>query len=238
MTSPRAVLAVDGAADAEALAHDLAVTALDVARRFASGATLWIVAPSLRFHAQHVAVEFIHPVIVGTRSLPAACVDGPNPVGTLRSQSRPGDLLLVIGDDGSLADLVTRSAAWGLVSVWLSTGEGPATPDADHVVKVSGDDRAAEIVLTYHLLWELTHLALEHPGLLDPSPGGEPGRACITCSDQARLGEVRQVHSPDRIEIVVDGDRAMVDGSLVGSLAPGDLVLIHAGVVLTKVDQP
>ena len=44
---------------------DLAAAALALARRFAAGATLWCVAPAWPSHARHVAVEFVHPVIVG-----------------------------------------------------------------------------------------------------------------------------------------------------------------------------
>ena len=44
---------------------DLARAALALARRFAAGATLWCVAPAWPEHARHVAVEFVHPVIMG-----------------------------------------------------------------------------------------------------------------------------------------------------------------------------
>ncbi|MBA3302725.1 MAG: hydrogenase assembly protein HupF, partial [Acidimicrobiia bacterium] len=56
------------------LAVDLAATALSLARRFAAGATLWCWAPGADQHARHVAVEFVHPVIVGKRALPAVAV--------------------------------------------------------------------------------------------------------------------------------------------------------------------
>jgi len=49
----------------EALSADLAGAALSLARSFHAGATLWVVSPQWEPHAHHVAVEFVHPVIVG-----------------------------------------------------------------------------------------------------------------------------------------------------------------------------
>ena len=59
-------------------AEDLAGAALSLARRFAAGATMWCVAPEWPAHGRHVAVEFVHPVIVGKRALPAVNVAKPN----------------------------------------------------------------------------------------------------------------------------------------------------------------
>ena len=72
-------------ANDEDLADDLAACALDLARRFAAGATMWCVAPLWPEHARHVAVEFVHPVIVGKRALPAVSIDAVDPVGALRA---------------------------------------------------------------------------------------------------------------------------------------------------------
>ena len=60
----------------ESAAADLAVASLALARRFAAGATMWCVAPQWPSHGRHVAVEFVHPVIMGKRALPAVSVDG------------------------------------------------------------------------------------------------------------------------------------------------------------------
>ena len=72
-------------ANDEDLADDLAACALDLARRFAAGATMWCVAPLWPEQARHVAVEFVHPVIVGKRALPAVSIDAVDPVGALRA---------------------------------------------------------------------------------------------------------------------------------------------------------
>ena len=98
------------------LSEDLARAALTLARRFAGGATMWCVAPTWPSHGRHVAVEFVHPVIVGKRALPAVSVDGAEAEGSLRLLARPGDILLVAStaDDVGALDLLTRSEAWGL----------------------------------------------------------------------------------------------------------------------------
>src|ERR1700689_924057 len=70
-------------------AEDLAAAALTMARRFAAGATMWCVAPQWPSHGHHVAVEFVHPVIVGKRALPAISVDGAEAQNAVRLLSRP-----------------------------------------------------------------------------------------------------------------------------------------------------
>ena len=71
------------------LGADLAAAALSVARRFAAGATMWCVAPAWAEHARHVAVEFVHPVIMGKRALPAVSIEAADPVSALRAFARP-----------------------------------------------------------------------------------------------------------------------------------------------------
>ena len=53
------------------LAMDLAQASFTLAQRFSTGATMWCIAPACSPHAQHIAVEFVHPVVVGKRALPA-----------------------------------------------------------------------------------------------------------------------------------------------------------------------
>ena len=80
-------------------AESLAGAALTLARRFAAGATMWCVAPQWPAHGRHVAVEFVHPVIVGKRALPAVGIDGraTDVTAPLRLLAKPGDVLLVVG---------------------------------------------------------------------------------------------------------------------------------------------
>ncbi len=237
---------------AAAPAEDLAAAALSLARRFAAGATMWCVAPRWPSHARHVAVEFVHPVIVGKRALPAVYVDTAGAAPTLRELSRPGDVLLAVSTAGDrdVVDLLTRAEAWGLTSLWL--GAGPRTTSApgaraDHVVWLDTDDpavtaRSGDLVMLYHLLWELTHVVFEHPGLLiddDESADTEcADEVCITCSDEGRIAEVRALLNEGRIEVLAGGHAEQIDGRLVGELQPGDLVLVHAGVAVTTLTGP
>lgn len=221
-------------------ADSLAQAALTVARRFAAGATMWCVAPEWPAHARHVAVEFVHPVIMGKRALPAVAVDaGPNGhADALRLLVRPGDMLVVVGAaSDSITQLLRRAEAWGMVTIWLGAG-APAEPVASHLVWSDAADagraaRSGDIVILYHLLWELTHVVFEHPGLLETPAGPScEGEVCITCSDEGRVAEIRSVGADGRAEVVAGGQVETIDVSLVEAVHAGDVVLVHAGVAL------
>jgi hydrogenase maturation factor len=219
-------------------AEDLAACALALARRFAAGATMWCVAREWPSHGRHVAVEFVHPVIVGKKALPAVNVEGVDITSTLRVLARPGDVLLAVSSahDRGTADLLRRAEAWGLTRVWLGAGPRPSGGMADHTVWLEGTDpalsaRSGDLVLLYHLLWELTQVVFEHPGLLVPDPECT-GEACITCSDEGRVAEVRTVHADGTASVVTNGGTQTVDVTLVESVAVDDLLLVHAGVAL------
>ncbi len=126
----------DSAADP--LSADLAAAALSLARCFAAGATMWCVSPRWPAHGRHVAVEFVHPVIVGKRALSAVHVEGDDAVDRVRLLSRPGDIVLGVGPatDVQVRSVTRRAQAWGLTSVWLGAGARPAAGAADHVVWV------------------------------------------------------------------------------------------------------
>jgi hydrogenase maturation factor len=227
----------------QGLSEDLARAALTLARRFAAGATMWCVAPTWPSHGRHVAVEFVHPVIVGTRALPAMSIDGAEAEETLRLLARPGDLLLVAStaDEPSALDLLSRSEAWGLTRVWIGAGPRPSPSGADHVIWTSEADpavaaRSGDLVLLYHLLWELTHVVFEHPGLLTEDAGCAD-EVCITCSDEGRVAEVRAVRQDGSVDVMVGGRSETVDASLVDPVVPGDLLLVHAGVALTSLGR-
>ena len=221
-------------AGAAATAVELAATALTLARRFASGATLWCVAPGRPAHARHVAVEFVHPVIVGKTALPAVALTDGDPVALVRAAARRGDVVLVIGDANGAAvtELLRRAPAWGVLTLWLGADERPPPGAADHVNLVPGDCEVA-VVRGYHLLWELTHVCFEHPHVLAP-PVPEAA-ACITCADEGRLGEVQEVRGTDA-SVLIDGECETVDLGLVGDVGVHDLVIVHAGVAIERLD--
>jgi len=230
--------------DIVGVSSGLATTALALARCFASGGTLWCWAPGASQHAQHVAVEFVHPVIVGTRALPAVAVTDDDAVSALRPMAKTGDVLLVIdavAANAPLASMLRRAEAWGVTTVWLGVGARPAEGAAAHVLWLSEDPAAAydgRLVLGYHVLWELTHVCFEHPGLLvelAEVDAVEQPPVCTTCSDEGRLGEVMNSDDGDATVRTAQGVET-VSTLLVGRVRPGDLVLVHAGTAITVVD--
>ena len=78
------------------LAADLASAAFTLAKRFTAGATMWSIAPSWEPHALHIAVEFVHPVIMGKRALPAVALTGPDLVDLVRVSVQPGDVVVAV----------------------------------------------------------------------------------------------------------------------------------------------
>jgi D-sedoheptulose 7-phosphate isomerase len=145
--------------------------------------------------AQHVAVEFVHPVIVGKRALPAISLttDVATVTGVAAREGMAGifahqirylaeraDIALGISAGGNcpsvLAGLQTARSL-GMLTVALAGGDGgalAASPDVDHLlVARSADPRTVkEIQVTaYHVLWELVHVFFEQPGLLTPGAG-------------------------------------------------------------------
>jgi hypothetical protein len=217
------------------LAPQVTQAALALACRFSAGATMWCVAPRWPAHARHVAVEFVHPVIVGKRALPAVAVLDAEPAAVLRTGARSGDVLLAIGDDPVTADVVRRAPAWGLTSVWIGTGDGPPAR-ADHALWLSDPDGTApydgRLTLVHHVLWELAHVWFEHPGLLAGPPPLDRADVCVTCSDEGRIGEVMALTAGPDVTVRTAEGVEQADGTLAGDLAPGDLVLVHAGAVI------
>lgn len=221
-------------------AGDLAPVALTLARRFAAGATLWCVSVGSAHHARHLAVEFVHPVIVGKRALPAVAVNGDDIVTTLRALASPGDVVAIVGESSgpTVSALVRRCDAWGLSSIVLASGEtAPAMELATHAVSVAATATDAEVVLAYHLLWELTHVVFEHPGLLTEPAERCSDEVCITCSDEGSVAEIVALDGGATAVVLADGRREVVDTSLVDASGPGDLVLVHAGVALALIPE-
>ena len=104
---------------------------------------------------------------------PGGAHRGCRPADALRLLARPGDVLLAVStaDDRSTVDLLRRAEAWGLTRIWLGPGRAPAgrSRRPRRLARKRGSGPAArsgDLVLLYHLLWELTHVVFEHPGLL------------------------------------------------------------------------
>ncbi|WP_085978102.1 D-sedoheptulose-7-phosphate isomerase [Saccharomonospora glauca] len=142
--------------------------------------------------AQHISVEFVHPVIVGKRALPALALTADIATMTgiaarvgfkevfahqLRHLAREGDIALGLSVDGECANVVRgfeQAHELGLLTVALVGGDGGAVARSaavDHVLRADSDDprivKEAHVTI-YHVLWELVHVFLEHPGVLTP----------------------------------------------------------------------
>jgi hypothetical protein len=241
MTSATATTAIDRSVGADMTA-DLAATSLTLAKRFAAGATMWCIAPTWEPHALHVAVEFVHPVIMGKRALPAIALTGPDLVDVARISVSSGDIVVAIAaaDNPEVISVMRRSPAWGVTTVWVGSGERPPAGAADHVLWLDDPDprvpATGGFVMLYHLLWELTHVCFEHPGALTSAEGCEADEACITCSDEGRLGEV--ITAEDGMARVRTARGVEdVETTLVGPVSAGDLLLVHAGTAISPVDE-
>ncbi|MBA3745555.1 HypC/HybG/HupF family hydrogenase formation chaperone [Sporichthya sp.] len=227
----------------EALSADLAGASLMLARRFAAGGTLWCISPEWEPHANHVAVEFVHPVIVGKKALPAVALTGPDLVATVRVSVRPGDVVLAVAsaNEAAVRSVMRRAPAWGASTLWIGSGTRPTAGAADHVLWLDDPDprlpATGGFVLLYHLLWELTHVCFEHPGLLSPPPAECADDVCVTCSDEGRLAEVVAALDPGRALVRAAGGQEHVDTMLVADVEPGDLLLVHAGLAISKLDE-
>jgi D-sedoheptulose 7-phosphate isomerase len=149
-----------------------------MAERFARGGRLIAVGrtPAARSDARHVAVEFVHPVIVGKRALPALALAGEGGplAGQIELAAEPGDIVIAFGtrDDGEAAAALAVARTRGCLTVAFEA----AGAEWEFEPPVSDPSVRQELVETlYHVLWELVHVFFDHRGLLE-------GR------------EVRQVH--------------------------------------------
>ena len=143
-----------------------------MAERFARGGRLVALgrSPSARSDARHVAVEFVHPVIVGKRALPAIALvpeGGPLPAQAALVL-RPDDIVIAFGLEeedvhGETSQALEHARELGCLTV------GFAPYGGDWVFVPVTDDAfiRQELVETlYHVLWELVHVFFEHRGLL------------------------------------------------------------------------
>ncbi len=144
-----------------------------VAERFTAGGRLLAIgqSPQARSDARHVAVEFVHPVIVGKRALPALALTGEG--ATLAEQvqlmAQPHDVAMAFDADANTARALGVAAARGCLTIAFErTGaEWELEPaEADPFVRQELTETA------YHVLWELVHVFLEHRG----RPGGITSR--------------------------------------------------------------
>lgn len=160
-----------------------------MARRFTEGGRLIAIAcsPAAISDARHIAVEFVHPVIVGKRALPAlaltdaAAADGLSKEIALLASAR--DMIVAFGARGEsvhdaerLASAIASGRRLGCLTIAfdeLGAEYEFGPPSADPFIR-------QELIETlYHVLWELVHVFFEHDPMSQPSASSDPGASAF-----------------------------------------------------------
>jgi D-sedoheptulose 7-phosphate isomerase len=155
--------------------------------------------------AQHVAVEFMHPITVGRKALPAICLSNDmamvtavsNDVGfadvyvrQIIALGQEGDVLLGISTSGNSENLLhafDTGQRMGLTTIGFAGNDGGKMEelhaggllDVCLSVPTASIHRIQETHVTlYHIIWDLVHTLLQSPGILSEPPaltGGSNG---------------------------------------------------------------
>ena len=146
----------------EAEATRLAEACHEMSRRFLNGGRLLAFGNgSAATDAQHVSVEFVHPVIVGKRALPALDL-GPDFERRLPVLLHPDDMVMGFafpGADESVERALSMARERGALTFSLTGEAGEysfAPPDRNPFVV----QEVFEVL--YHVLWETVHVYFEH----------------------------------------------------------------------------
>jgi D-sedoheptulose 7-phosphate isomerase len=154
-----------------------------MAERFARGRRLWVMGNGgSACDAQHVAVEFIHPIIEKRRALPAQDLVSQIPVVTAISNDKDfarvfidqielwgekDDMALAISTSGKSPNLIYALEAArdkGMMTIAFSGKDGgrmPEVTDYCFTVPSFSIHRIQEShVALLHILWDLTHVAM------------------------------------------------------------------------------
>ncbi len=144
--------------------------------------------------AQHIAVEFMHPITVGRKALPAICLANDMAMVTavandvsfadifsrqIIALGREGDTLLGISTSGNSENIVRAfetARRIKLVTVGYAGGDGgkmaamhkSSTLDFCLTVPTSSIHRIQEShVALYHTTWDMVHTFLEHRSVVE-----------------------------------------------------------------------
>ena len=187
----------------EANGDEILAASLTLARAFHRGSKLLACGNGgSATDAQHVAVEFMHPITVGRAALPAICLANDlamvtavaNDVGVAHVFSRQvialgreGDVLLCISTSGNSDNLINAfdtARRMKLATVGFAGGDGGRMAElereglVDHCLTVptSSIHRVQEShVALYHVMWDMVHTLLQHGSLVDEkAEGGKP----------------------------------------------------------------
>ena len=143
--------------------------------------------------AQHIAVEFMHPITVGRRALPAICLANDmamvtavaNDVGfddvftrQIIALGKEGDVLLGVSTSGNSKNLIHAFATarrMKMTTIGFAGSDGGEMAELalagllDYCLAVptASIHRIQEThVALYHIMWDMVHTFLEHKALL------------------------------------------------------------------------
>ena len=154
-----------------------------MAARFSDGGRLYVMGNGgSATDAQHISLEFFHPIIEKRKALPAIALTDDQALLTaisndrdfakifadqLRVLARPGDMALAVSTSGKSPNLVQAletARELGLLTIAFTGKDGGRLPDlAEYcfVVPSFSIHRIQETHVTlYHIVWDLVHVAL------------------------------------------------------------------------------
>lgn len=154
-----------------------------MAQAFRSGGKLWVMGNGgSACDAQHIAVEFIHPILEKRKALPALDLVSQAAVVTAISNDKdfakifvdqlelwgsPGDMVIALSTSGHSPNLLyalETARAKGMLTIAFSGKDGGRMPEAAEycfTVPSFSIHRIQEShVALLHILWDLTHVAL------------------------------------------------------------------------------
>ena len=174
----------------EANADAILEASLAMARSFQRGGKLLVCGNGgSATDAQHIAVEFMHPITVGRKALPAVCLTNDmamvtavsNDVGfadvfsrQIIALGREGDILLAISTSGNSDNLMhafETARRMKLITIGYAGGDGGKMAELhagrrlDYCLTVPTPSihRVQEShVALYHTMWDMVHTYLEH----------------------------------------------------------------------------
>lgn len=144
--------------------------------------------------AQHIAVEFMHPITVGRKALPAICLNNDMAMVTavandvsfadvfvrqLIALAKHGDVLIALSTSGNSENLVhafKTAQKTGMVTIGFAGDEGgrmkamkeEGLVDFCFTVPTTSIHRIQESHVTlYHIMWDMVHEFLQHRNLLE-----------------------------------------------------------------------
>jgi D-sedoheptulose 7-phosphate isomerase len=206
--------------------HRLATVCREMAERFLQGGRLLAFGRGpYATDAQHVSVEFVHPVIVGKRALPALDISMQFREW-LEALANPNDIVMGFGapeGDEEVWSVLDRAAERGAMTIALPGSRGSYCASA-----ISPDPfiHQESVEILYHTLWETVHLFFEHrelghevgeAGFLYPFLGKEKQQTADILAEAAASIEMK-VRDDSRLREQVAKEESETIGNAVAAI--------------------